>query len=243
MRTTTLIPTSTKLEYLADSQFDRDLYTNAKYVKDSIDYNDNKLTSWFGASSVELKQVTDILRAYVQLVINNQVKEYFPNGYPGKFIEKIGAGAAQDSNLTLRAIKIMYWGVKQNRITTTAILYPKVKQSDPNYNIPDEPGFIERMGNNIANTVEGVVNKVGSLAVTTLDATGKIIDGAGNTGEGLGQLGKYGVPLILASAAGVVIFFGYNIAKTTTADKVVKVVDKIPSKRGLSDKPKRRKKK
>lgn len=239
MYTSTIKPVKRDIQYLSESQYDRDLYTNAKYIKDSIDYNDNPFSSWLGNSSVELKQIENILRSYVQLVITNQIKEYFPNGYPGESIEKIGAGAAQDSNITLRAIKVMYWGVKQNRITTTAILYPKLKQSDPNYKIPEEPGFIERMSKNVAETTEGIVNKVGSLATGTLDAAGAIIDTTKETTEGLGVLGKYGVPVIIAGAASAVVYFMYNIARTSSADKVIKVVDKMPSKQALSDKPKK----
>ena len=82
MHTTTLKPSGRNLEYLADSQFDKDIYTNAKYIKDSIDYNDNPVSIWLGNSSVELKQVSDILRAYVQLVLNGYVNEFRPNGYP-----------------------------------------------------------------------------------------------------------------------------------------------------------------
>lgn len=232
MQTTTLRPVKTDIQYLADqlSKYDEDILVNAKYVKDSIDYNDHKLTSWFGKSSVELKQVEDILRAYVQLVIENYITEYSPNGYPADYMEKIGAAATQESTLALRCMKIMYWGVKQNRIPTNAILYPKNKANDPTYRIPSEPGFLENLAKNAIDTGGRILNGIGALASNTVDAANKIVDGTGDTFEGLGVLGKYGVPIAVGSAAMVIVYFGYNIAKTTTADKVIKVVDKMPSK-------------
>lgn len=232
MQTTTLRPVKTDIQYLADqlSKYDEDILVNAKYVKDSIDYNDHKLTSWFGKSSIELKQVESILRAYVQLVIENYITEYSPNGYPADYMEKIGAAATQESTLALRCMKIMYWGVKQNRIPTNAILYPKNKANDPTYRIPSEPSFLESLAKNAIDTGGRIFNSIGRLASNTVDAAGDIVKAAGDTGEGLGALGKYGMPLAVGSAAMVIVFFGYNIAKTSTADKVVKVVDKMPSK-------------
>lgn len=232
MRTTTLKPVKTNIQYLADqvSQYDNDIRSNATYVKDSIDYNDHKLSSWLGASSVTLQQVEEILRSYVQLVINNFITVYNPSNYPAEYIEKIGAGAAQESNLALRCMKIMYWGVKQNRITTNAILYPKNKLTDPVYRVPAEPSYIEKFAKNYVEIGGKFFNGIGNLASNVVDATGKLVVGVGDTAEGLGTLGKYGVPVIIAGAAGTIIFFAFNIAKTTTADKVVKVVDKIPSR-------------
>lgn len=229
MQTTTLRPVKNYPQHLADqlSQFDRDIETNADYVKNSIDYNDNKLTSWLGKSSVEFIQVEQILRAYVQLVLTNRIESYEPKNYPAKYIEMIGASASQESSLALRCIKIMYWGVKQNRIPTNAILYPQNKVNDPNYRIPDEPHFLQRLENNITQIGGDLFNKAGRLATGIVDTTGKIIDGVGDTSEGLGVLGKYGVPVAVGGAALVIVYFGYNIARTSTAGHVVKAIPKV----------------
>lgn len=225
---TTLKPRHLDIEYLADSRYDHDIHTNAKYIKDSIDYNDNPVASWFGKSSVTIKQIDMILRAYVQLVIDNYILEYTPNNYPAKYIEMVAGASSQTSNLTYRTLKIMYWGVKQNRIKTTAILYPKNKINDKTYRIPSDPSIITKMYNNITETAYGVVNKIGQLTTTTIDSAGKIVNAVGDTGEGLGKLGKYGVPVAVGGALMVIIYAGYNIAKTSDADKLIKVVDKVP---------------
>lgn len=233
MYTTNIQPSKRQLYYLSDSPYDRDIDVSATYIKDSIDYNDHPFTSWVGKSSVEYKQVSDILRAYVQLVIKNYIPEYQPNNYPKEYIERIGAAAGQTSDLSLRCMKLLYYGVKQNRIPTSNILLPKQRANDPNYTVPDEPGFIERMGKFIVDTGGGVFNKIGQLTTNTLDTANAVLDLGKDSAKGLGVLGKYGVPLAVASAAGVIIFFGYNIAKTSDADKVIRVVDKMPNVKGL----------
>lgn len=175
----------------------REVYEAAQIIQNELCYNDKK--SRF-TCSIDLSQVRDILHSYIEVTVKNPQMPYYDTKAGAnqiKTIYEVAKKSTQNDLLVSRVLKQLYYSTKQNRIKTTAILYPRDTE----------------MANDTRNS--GMLGPLKVIGNGIYDATGKIVVGAseGITGTltGVAKLLKYLPYVVIVGGAVVATYYGSQI--------------------------------
>lgn len=173
---------------------DEDLNVASQLIFKDLCYNDGYKNQFsLLACKLGVNQILDILIAYIEIMLANKDFPYYSDGSDknsevnNEIIKNVAKRSGQIELLTARVLRQLYWATFQNRIQTSAILYPRGSKYE---NIED-----------LRNSSVGILKLPKKIVEGTANIFGNLVDTVENTSSVI----KY-LPYMVVAALGVGIY-------------------------------------